>query len=85
METRPNRRDLLKAAIGLAAGAASLAFGRTEKAGGEQSRAKENLFLLRYDTERGDPESMKVGSRAGAVVRKVVALSVSRVSPFVPA
>jgi hypothetical protein len=26
-----------------------------------------------------------VGSRAGAVVRKVVALSVSRVSPFVPA
>jgi len=25
-----------------------------------------------------------VGSRAGAVVREVVALSVSRVSPFVP-
>jgi peptidoglycan/xylan/chitin deacetylase (PgdA/CDA1 family) len=59
METRPNRRDLLKAAIGLAAGAASWAFGRTEDAGAEQTRAKENLFLLRYDTERGDPESMK--------------------------
>ena len=26
----------------------------------------------------------RVGSRAGAVVREVVALSVSRVSPFVP-
>jgi len=29
-------------------------------------------------------EVLPVGSRAGAVARKVVALSVSRVSPFVP-
>jgi hypothetical protein len=59
VETRPNRRDLLKAAIGLAAGTASWAFGRTKDAGAEQSRAKENLFLLRYDTERGSPVVMK--------------------------
>ena len=59
MVPRRNRRDLLKAAIGLAAGTASWAFGRTANAGAEPSRAKENLFLLRYDTERGSPEVMK--------------------------
>jgi peptidoglycan/xylan/chitin deacetylase (PgdA/CDA1 family) len=59
METRANRRDLLKAAIGLAAGVASWSFGRAEDAGAEQPRAKEDLFLLRYDTERGNPEVMK--------------------------
>lgn len=59
METRANRRDLLKAAIGLAAGVASGSLGRVEDAGAQQSRAKEDLFLLRYDTERGNPEVMK--------------------------
>ena len=53
METRLNRRDLLKA-VGLAAGTSSWALGRAESARGEPSRAKEKLFLLRYDTERGD-------------------------------
>ena len=59
MKTRSNRRDLLKAAIGLAAGTASWAFGRSANARGEPSRSKENLFLLRYDVERGDPEGME--------------------------
>ena len=58
MKTRLNRRDLLKA-IGLVAGTTSWAIGRVECARGEQWRAKEKLFLLRYDTERGDPTSMK--------------------------
>ena len=58
MEMRPSRRDLLKAAIGLAAGTASWAFGRAEHAGAQRLRAQEKLFLLRYDTERGNPESM---------------------------
>jgi len=58
MEMRRSRRDLLKAAVGLAAGTASWAFGRAEDAGAEQLRPKEDLFLLRYDVERGDPESM---------------------------
>ena len=59
MEARRSRRELLKAAIGLAAGMASWSLGRPEYAGAEQSRAKEDLFLLRYDTERGNPEVMK--------------------------
>lgn len=59
METLSNRRDLLKAAIGLAAGTASWALGRVGSASAESSRPKEKLFLLRYDTERGDPEEMK--------------------------
>lgn len=59
METRSNRRDLLKAAIGLAVGTASWALGRAEDAGAERPHAKGDLFLLRYDVERGDPEDMK--------------------------
>jgi len=41
------------------AGTAPWIRGLAEDAFGEQSRANEKLFLLRYDTERGDPASMK--------------------------
>jgi len=59
MKTNPDRRNLLKTIVGVVAGTAPWTCGRTEDALGEQSRANEKLFLLRYDTERGDPVSMK--------------------------
>jgi peptidoglycan/xylan/chitin deacetylase (PgdA/CDA1 family) len=59
METHANRRELLKAAIGLAAGMASWSLGPAERAAARSSRPTEKLCLLRYDTEQGNPEVMK--------------------------
>jgi hypothetical protein len=63
---------------------------------GSQSRPKEASSAFRIRTGipfevcdlsyslLADRSRLLVGSRAGAVVREVVVLSVSRVSPFVP-